>query len=278
MIDRTPADARSFRDALAILVDAARAAGEGTLSAFRPGGRTAATVSWKDGGSPVTEADRAADALLAARLRPAFPQAGWLSEETLDDPARLACRQALVVDPIDGTRGFMNGDDRYAVCVALVEAGRPVAAVVHLPARGETFAAALGAGASLNGAPIAVSGAQALSGARVAGPTPFMDALFRQTQARAEGPVLVEPRGPSLAYRLISVACGRLDAAFASARAHDWDLAAADLILHEAGGSLTDLEGIRPIYNRPETRHPELAAAPIALREAVLSAARQARR
>jgi myo-inositol-1(or 4)-monophosphatase len=96
--------------------------------------------------------------------------------------------------------------------------------------------------------------------------------------ARHGAPVVVEPRGPSLAYRLVNVACGRLEGAFAAARAHDWDLAAADVILHEAGGSLTNLEGVLPVYNRPETRHPEMAAAPIALREALLAAARASRR
>jgi myo-inositol-1(or 4)-monophosphatase len=129
-------------DALAPLLDAVRAAGEIALAAFRPGAPTTARVSWKEGNSPVTEADHAVDALLRARLSAAFPDAGWLSEETADDPVRLTRRRTLIVDPIDGTRGFMTGDDRFCVCAALAEEGRPVAGVVHAPARGETFAAA----------------------------------------------------------------------------------------------------------------------------------------
>jgi len=259
--------------ALDVLVAAAQAAGATALTHFRLGGPTSARVFWKEGGSPVTVADHEADAYLRERLLHAFPQAGWLSEETADDPARLTRRQVLVVDPIDGTRAFMRGDARWAVCAALVEDGRPIAGVVHLPARRETFAAARLGGARLNGAPIRVSDRRELAGARVSGPTPMVEAIRRA----APGVEAVE-RDPSLAVRIVSVAQGRLDGAFASARSHDWDLAAADLILQEAGGALTDLEGVRPLYNRPETRHSELAAAPIALSETLLAAARGARR
>jgi myo-inositol-1(or 4)-monophosphatase len=217
--------------------------------------------------------DLGAGVLEGRRLGRAFPEAGWLSEETADDARRLDRRHVLVVDPIDGTRAFIRGDARWAVCAALVEDGRPIAGVVHLPARGETFAAARGAGATLDGAPIRVSRHATLTGARASGPKPLIEGF----NAAGAGLVTME-REPSLAYRIVSVAVGRLDIAFASARSHDWDLAAADLILQEAGGALTDLEGIRPLYNRPETRHPELAAAPIALSETLLSAARRARR
>ena len=205
------------------------------------------------------------------RLSAAFPQAGWLSEETVDDPARLARPRVLVVDPIDGTRAFMTGDSRFAVCAALVAEGLPIAGVVHLPARAETFAAALGGGARLNGAPARVAAARKLEGARLGGPRPMVEAL-----ARAGANVVQQARIPSLAYRIVSVACGALDAALASPNAHDWDLAAADVILHEAGGSLTGLEGARPVYNRPEPRHAELVAAPLALRDALMAAARTA--
>ena len=269
MVDIFDGDAR----ALDALTDAARAAGEIALAYFRAGAQTSASVFWKEGGSPVTVADKATDVFLRERLTAAFPEAGWLSEESADDRARLTRRTVLIVDPIDGTRAFMRGDARWAVCAALVVEGRPVAGVVHLPARRETFAAARGMGARLNGAPIAVSATTSLEGARVSGPTPLVDAL-----KRAAPGVMVAERDPSLATRIVSVANGRLDATFASSRAHDWDLAAADVILQEAGGALTDLEGVRPLYNRPETRHPELAAAPIALQNAIISAARGARR
>jgi myo-inositol-1(or 4)-monophosphatase len=263
--------AREGAAALPALIEAAREAGELILRSFRPGAHAATTVRWKHGNSPVTAADEAADALLRARLSAAFPQAGWLSEETVDDPARLARPRVLVVDPIDGTRAFMTGDSRFAVCAALVAGGLPIAGVVHLPARAETFAAALGGGARLNGAPARVAAATRLEGARLGGPRPMVEAL-----ARAGANVVQQARIPSLAYRIVSVASGALDAALASPNAHDWDLAAADVILHEAGGSLTGLEGGRPVYNRPEPRHAELVAAPLALRDALLDAARTA--
>lgn len=259
--------------ALDVLVAAAREAGAMALAHFRHGANTSAQVFWKEGGSPVTVADHEADAYLRDRIGHAFPEAGWLSEETADDSSRLKRRLVAVVDPIDGTRAFMRGDPRWAVCVALVEDGRPLAGVVHLPALAQTFAAARGGGARLDGAEIGVSTRAALAGARVSGPKPLIEAF----NAAGAGLVAAE-REPSLAYRIVSVAQGRLDCAFASARSHDWDLAAADAILQEAGGALTDLEGVRPLYNRPETRHSELAAAPIVLSATLLSLARRARR
>jgi myo-inositol-1(or 4)-monophosphatase len=127
-------DVAAARDCL---IDAAREAGAIALTYFRPGERTSARIDYKAGGSPVTEADFAVDAFLRARLGAAFPGAGWLSEETEDDPRRLACSNILIVDPIDGTRGFLAGDPRWAVSIALVVAGRPVAGVVHAPALAE---------------------------------------------------------------------------------------------------------------------------------------------
>ena len=257
---------------LALLEAAAREAGARARAHFRAGAETSAPVFWKEGGSPVTQADKDADALLRDRLTTALPHAGWLSEESADDPARLERAQVLVVDPIDGTRAFMRGDARWCVCVALVENGRPIASVVHLPALGETFTATAGGGARRDGAPIRASARTDLAGARISGPASLVEAVQRVA------PVVGAPRDPSLAYRIVSVAQGRLDGSFASTRAHDWDLAAADLILQEAGGALTDLDGRLALYNRPETRHPELAAAPIALADALRSAARRGRR
>src|SRR5579871_3774843 len=110
-------DAAAARD---ILIDAAREAGEVALRFFRPGAETSAAVHSKAGGSPVTAADLAADRLLGERLADAFPEAGWLSEETADNPGRLERRALIVVDPIDGTRAFVAGDARWAVCAALI--------------------------------------------------------------------------------------------------------------------------------------------------------------
>ena len=150
------------RTALDELIDAARHAGEIALLDFRLGETTSARIDTKHGGSPVTAADLAVDRYLGERLRAAFPAAGWLSEETADDPARLEKTSLLVVDPIDGTRAFLTGDPRWAVSIALVEAGRPIAGVVHAPALGQTYAAAVGGGAWLNGSLIGASEVRAL--------------------------------------------------------------------------------------------------------------------
>ena len=243
--------------ALAILVAAARRGGDIALGFFSSGAPTTAAVSYKAGDSPVTAADFAVDAALKTLLCAAFPQAGWLSEESEDDPARQTSAQVLVLDPIDGTRAFMRGDPCFAVALALVEGGRPVAGVVHAPALRETYAAALGAGATLNGAPIHAARLETLEGARVGGPQRLRQALATQAGFRAEP----GPPSPSLAYRLVSVAAARLDIGLAGPGSHDWDIAAADVILQEAGAGLA--EGGRQVrYNQASTRHDGLVAAP----------------
>jgi len=258
--------------ALAALVEAARLGGEIAIRDFVSGARTGAKIDYKDGGSPVTSADLAVDRFLRARLAAEFPDAGWLSEETADDSARLARSSLLIVDPIDGTRAFVSGDDRWAVSIAFAVEGRVVAGVVHAPALRQTYAASLGKGATLNGAQIRASGQTSLAGARIGGPRPLVAALAGAAQVELVG----EPKIPSLAYRLARVANGALDAALASANSHDWDIAGADIVLSEAGAGLCDPEG-RPLsYNRLETSHGPLAAAPLALLPQLASALRRA--
>jgi len=249
---------------------AAIEAGEIAHAFFRAGGQTSARIDWKHGGSPVSEADFAVDVFLRQRLSELLPDAGWLSEETADSPERLDRGQVFIVDPIDGTRAFIAGDPRWAVSVALVEAGRPTLAVLHLPAAGLTFEAAVGEGAALNGAPTRVSQRPALAGGRVAGPPRLLDGLTRVGLSLER-----EPKVPSLAYRLARVAAGELEAAIASTDAWDWDIAAADLIVREAGGLLTDLDERLPAYNRPVPRHGILGAAPAHLQDALIGALRE---
>ena len=243
--------------ALAILVAAARQGGEIARGYFRAGAATSAKVSYKAGDSPVTDADFAVDAALKTTLRAAFPQAAWLSEETEDDPARLACAQVLVLDPIDGTRAFMRGDPCFAVALALLEHGEPVAGVVHAPALGETYAAARGAGATLNGVPLQAARLDTLAGARVGGPRGLRQALEREHGFQAEP----GPPSPSLALRLANVAAGRLAIGLAGPGSHDWDIAAADVILRESGAGLVE-GGARLRYNQASTRHDALVAGP----------------
>ena len=252
---------------LPAVVEATRAAGALAFEHFRHGAKTSARIWSKHGGSPVTEADMLVDQYLMQRLGQLVPEAGWLSEETADDPSRLVKRLVWIVDPIDGTRAFLGGHPDWSVAIALLAEGRPILGLVYGPAHDALYEAQLGAGARLNGAPIAVSPTLRLQGARAAGPKPLLDRL----EARGGRLERVE-KIPSLALRLARVAEGAVDVGLVSSHARDWDLAAADLILHEAGGRLSGFDGAYPRYNRPEPVHGELAAASGPLHPLVIEA------
>ena len=256
---------------LASLEELTRRAGAIAMAYFRSGERTVAQVSYKGGGSPVTEADFAVDRFLFEEISRLLPEAGWLSEETTDNDERLGRARLVVVDPIDGTLAFTRGDERWAVSIALVEDGRPVAGVVHAPALDQTFIAAAGQGAFLNGAPIAVSARETLAGAQLVAPRGFAT-YFQQSPYGFD----LAPRKPSLALRLTDIAAGRQDLAIAAPHARDWDIAAADVILTEAGGVLGELEGAPLIYNRPDSRRDMLVAASRSLFPDSLALARAA--
>ena len=252
---------------IADALDAAAAeAGAIAMRWFRLGEKTTARTQYKPGGSPVTEADLAVDAFLAERLLALFPEAAWLSEEGADPTARPDREAVLVVDPIDGTRGFANGDARWSVSVALVRGGRPVAGAVAAPALGERFVAALGCGARRNGKLLKLSANARLAGGRIAGPQPMT------TKAAEIAGMKLVAKIPSLAVRFAQVASAEIDAAISSPNCHDWDIAAADLILHEAGGKLSGLDGRAPAYNRGDLTHGTLAAAPAATHADLLAA------
>ena len=206
--------------------------------------------------SPVSETDIAVDTLLRERLTGGSNAIAWLSEETADDAARLTSRFVWVVDPIDGTRAYLSGQPDWAISAALVENGRPIAACLYAPALDEFFAARAGAGSTLNGNAIAATPGADLHAIRVAGPQKFLERL-----SAILPPFTKLPRGHSLALRFARVAQGLCDAAFAGGNSHDWDLAAADLLVHQAGGVLTPLVGGAIAYNRPVPRHGMLIAA-----------------
>jgi len=236
---------------LALLTRAAQEAGELALGYFRKEPK-----SWlKLGSSPVSEADMAVDRLLTERLRPARPDYGWLSEETADSADRLQRRRLFVVDPIDGTREYLAGGRDWAVSVAVVEDGSPVAAALFAPARGWLFTATRGGGAFLGSARLALDRPRP-GPPRATGPK----RLTRRLAALVP-PAGAAPYIPSLALRFAYVAAGRFEIALGSENSHDWDLAAADLVLTEAGGKLTDLAGAPVTYNREQPRHPALVGA-----------------
>jgi myo-inositol-1(or 4)-monophosphatase len=237
---------------LDLLTDAVRAAGEVALGYFG----NSPNVWAKVGDSPVSDADIAVDRMLAGRLLALRPSYGWLSEETEDAGTRLTAPRTFIVDPIDGTRDFIAGGRAWTIPLAIVEAGEPVAAVIYAPAKEEMYQAVRGRGATLNGAPIRVSDRTSLHGARIAGPR----RLFRPPLIPDDVHVSVRFHA-SLAYRLALVAAGRLDGAAVKGAAHDWDLAAADLIVREAGGTIAGLDGSVLRYDRKEISHPPIVAA-----------------
>ena len=239
-------------------------AGEIAMQAFRMGSVTSAQVRYKHGSSPVTQADLDVNDFLQTRLRGLYPDAGWLSEKSPDDPARTIQDRLLILDPIDGTRAFMTGHPCWTISLALVVFGEVHLAVLHAPALHQTFLALRAQGASLNDAPLKLPIApQAI--VRAAGPKAMLETCAAAFAIEAY------PKIPSLAYRLAHVAGGGIDLALAGSNAHDWDIAAADLILAEAGFCLTDLDGRKPIYNKQETHHGALVAARGPLHKAALA-------
>jgi myo-inositol-1(or 4)-monophosphatase len=248
---RIPARDILTRDA-ALLTDTVREAGALALSLFGTD-----LKNWTKGASsPVSEADIAVNDLLESRLRSATPDYGWLSEESVDDEARLEKRLVWIVDPIDGTRGYLAGREDWCVSVALVENGSALLAAVFAPASDEFFFAVRGQGAVRNAVPVLATSGTELDFSRVAGPKPLVERLSRQSEE-----VILHPRIGSLALRLCRVAQGRLDAAFAGGQSRDWDLAAANLIVQEANGNMTALSGDAILYNRREVTHGVLVAA-----------------
>jgi len=245
-----------FREALArdaaLLKQTVQEAGALALSMFRT-----ELKNWTKGASsPVSEADIAVNDLIENRLRSATPDYGWLSEESADDPARLGKSLVWIVDPIDGTRGYLAGREDWCVSVALVEGALPVLAAVFVPASDEFFFAARAEGAVRNGVRINATSGSELDFSRIAGPKPLVERL-----SSASADITLYPRIGSLALRLCRVAEGRLDAGFAGGQSRDWDLAAANLIVQEANGKMTALSGDPLLYNRREVTHGVLVAA-----------------
>lgn len=243
-----------WSDDLALIRRAAREAGEIALQFFGQ----SPEVWWKtEGGrSPVSAADFAVNDRLQDVLLKARPNYGWLSEETDDDEERLLAETLFVIDPIDGTRAFINGEKTWCVSVAVVRSGAPVAGVLFAPALGEELYAAAAMPAMKNGSPITVSVPRDGELRQIALPEDMLVRFPQEIRATLKRIRHV----PSLAYRIAMIADGRIDGTVVKRNSHDWDLAAADIILHQAGGRLVDLDGNRLVYNRDEVTHEELCA------------------
>jgi myo-inositol-1(or 4)-monophosphatase len=207
--------------------------------------------------SPVTDGDLEVDRLLKDRLLGERPNYGWLSEETTDDPARLSQPALFVVDPIDGTRAYVEGKPWFTICIAVVRDGRPVASVVHAPDLGQMYEAVAGGGARCNGEAIGPSEAEALEDCAM-----VADArMFRPERWPRPWPKMRIESRSSIALRMALVASGGFDAALSLGSKADWDLAAADLIATEAGALATDHHGRLFRYNQPVPRQPSLVCA-----------------
>ncbi|MEM8539439.1 MAG: 3'(2'),5'-bisphosphate nucleotidase CysQ [Pseudomonadota bacterium] len=235
----TLADTRTtYSEDLELITKIAIEAGGLALPYFH--GDSELDIQLKEGNSPVSAADYAVNEYLEQHLKAARPKYGWLSEETndLDIERRTNASRTFIVDPIDGTRGFIEGRNQWCVSVSVVENSRPIAGVLVCPARDEIYQASLGGGAFLNQQKIELNNSKP-ERLILGGPRVFLDAMDGNSDDVFERHLHV----PSLAYRIALVATGRMTATFVKPNAHDWDIAAADLILHEAGGILCDQNG-----------------------------------
>jgi len=231
---------------LTTAIEAARAAGDILLNYFN------ADYEVRDKGfhNPVTTADYASNHCLEERLRDSFPTYGWLSEETADTRDRLSKERVWVVDPLDGTKEFIEGLPQFVVSIALAENGLPVVGVLHNPVTGETFSAAVGQGATLNGEHVMTSKVERLEEAMILNSrSETRRGLWKRYEPYFR---LLKPMG-SVAYKLGLTAAGRADI-FATLRPkNEWDVCAGHIILKEAGAELRGLTGEERRYNNRHT-------------------------
>jgi myo-inositol-1(or 4)-monophosphatase len=251
-----------FDDLLATAHALADQAGAVILPHFRTG----LTIDHKGGAlfDPVTAADLAAETAIRNELAATHPAHGIVGEEFgSTTPDADYC---WIIDPIDGTRAFIEGRADWTISVALLEERRPLLAALYAPVTDQMFLAERGKGATLNAVPIRVSDGSGFDGAKAAGPKRILERL-----TKLQPTILPQPKVHSLALRLTRVGSAELEIAFASHGSHDWDLAAADLLVHEAGGVLTDLSGLPLSFNRAHLTHGPLVAAGPARHEGLLA-------
>jgi len=231
------------KDDLKLIVAAVRVAGDIARKAYN----TNASKVWdKTEGHPVTDADIAVNDYLYETLTAARPGYGWLSEETKDDHSRHACPRTFVVDPIDGTRAFIDRSPNFAVSVAVIENGQSIAGALYNPLTDELFEAYLGGGAFLNGKAITAPDSDQIEGITMIGyPRKFRRLGWPDMNCRIAN---------SMAYRMALVASGQADATLAFTPKSDWDVAAAQLIATEAGAIVTNIRGEAPSYDQETTR------------------------
>lgn len=209
-----------------------------------PGGGHALEAWEKAPGNPVCAADIEVDAFLKRELGALLPSAGWLSEETADDPSRLAKGLIWLVDPVDGTRDFIRGRSGWAVSVALISEGRPLMGFLAAPARDEYWSAVAGQGSTRNGERLVASQRTTFPGSRVPA-----DSLPKEDRD-----LVMVTKPNSIALRAAMVASGEADLLATLRWGYEWDIGAAALIAREAGAAASDAFG-RPLnYNKRDPR------------------------
>lgn len=250
---------------LALLLRCATAAGDIAKGHFQ---QNPDTWDKADGAGPVTEADLAVNAMLERELRRARPDYGWLSEESDDNSDRQSYETVFIIDPIDGTRAFIEGSRDWGHSLAIAHNGIVTAAVVAMPVRDQTFGAAAGQGATLNGSPIRVTGTKDPASSNVLVTKPNLAPANWKSGAP---PPFRRSFRSSLAYRMALSAMGRYDAMLTLRPTWEWDIAAGALIVAEAGGVASDRTGAALRFNNPTPQvngvvaggglHPALIAA-----------------
>jgi myo-inositol-1(or 4)-monophosphatase len=241
-----------YEKELAIAEQAAHEAGSMVMGLFN--GKY--DVHEKSKNNPVTTADLEANRIIRDNIQKSFPQDGWLSEEDADNSRRLALKRIWVIDPIDGTKEFIEGVPQFAISIAFVVEGRPKIAIVYNPAKDRFYKAAAGQGAYLNDEVIRVSPRQDINGASL---------LVSRSEPQKKFQVLVERcdirRVGSIAYRLAKVAGGDGDGTLTFRTIHEWDICAGVLMVEEAGGMVVDGEGKTMNFNRELPKHRGVVAA-----------------
>ena len=237
---------------LEVAVAAARAAGA-IIRGYYDGG----VESWdKSRDNPVTHADLEANRCIQGRIAEAFPGDGWLSEETADSAERLSKARVWIVDPLDGTKEFIQHIPEFCVCIALTIAGRAALGVSYNPATEELFAGIVGHGATYNGKTARVSPETELARTRVFASRSEdkrgeWDAFKSRIQVVLTG---------SVAFKLALIAAGKGDATFSLTPKNEWDICAGAALIEAAGGQVTGLDGQPLVFNQPKTLLPGLIA------------------
>jgi len=241
-----------YEKELAIAEQAAQEAGAMVMGLFK--GKY--DVHEKSKNNPVTTADLEANRIIRDKIQKSFPQDGWLSEEDADNSGRLALKRIWVIDPIDGTKEFIEGVPQFAISIAFVVEGRPKVAIVYNPAKDRFYKAAAGQGAYLNNKAIRVSPRQDVRGASLlvsrSEPQKRFQAFVERCDLRRVG---------SIAYRLAKVASGDGDGTLTFRTIHEWDICAGVLMVEEAGGKVVDGDGKTMMFNRELPKHRGVVAA-----------------